>query len=146
MLACWTGLAISGLTKAGVALQTPEYLAAAEEAAAFVRRVMYDEGTYVVMFYVYINKCLCAVDGPIDRPIHTPPPSHTETGRLRRCVFRGELSGVQGLADDHAFLARGLLDLYEATGETAHLEWAARLQVRRWGKEKEGGGGAYILV
>lgn len=70
----------------------------------------------------------------IDRPIHAYPTTTTttitETGRLRRCVFRGALSGVQGLADDYAFLVRGLLDLHEATGETAHLEWAARLQVR----------------
>lgn len=44
VLACWTALAISGLARAGVALRTPEYLAEAEEAAAFVRRVMYDEG------------------------------------------------------------------------------------------------------
>jgi uncharacterized protein YyaL (SSP411 family) len=44
VLACWTALAITGLTKAGTALQAPEYLEAAEEAAAFIRRVMYDEG------------------------------------------------------------------------------------------------------
>lgn len=45
MLACWTALAMSGLTKAGMALKAPEYVEAAEEAAAFVKRVMYDEGT-----------------------------------------------------------------------------------------------------
>lgn len=66
----------------------------------------------------------------IDRPTRKYyTATTTETGRLRRCVFEGELSEVNGLADDYAFLARGLLDLYEATGETAHLEWAARLQV-----------------
>ena len=51
------------------------------------------------------------------------------TGILRRCVFKGELSVVKGLADDYAFTCRALLDLYEATAKTAYLEWACQLQV-----------------
>lgn len=51
-----------------------------------------------------------------------------EKGELRRCAFHGELSSVMGLADDYAYLVRGLLDLYEATAETGYLVWAVTLQ------------------
>lgn len=54
----------------------------------------------------------------------------SETGLLRRCVFKGELSAAQALADDYAFVCRAALDLYEATGKTQYLEWACKLQVR----------------
>ena len=94
VLACWTGLVISGLAKAGRVLQCPEYLEAAEQAARFVQTRMYDSQTKV----------------------------------LHRCAFHGELSSVQGLADDYALLARGLLDLYEATAKTSYLTWACELQ------------------
>lgn len=131
MLACWTALAISGLAKAGTTLQTPEYMEAAEAAAAFVRGVMYDEGDE------WGAPSCHFVDGAgwseRDRP-RTCTHTHTndaETGRLRRCVFKGELSAVPGLADDYTFLIRALLDLYEATATTSYLAWAQRLQVRR---------------
>ena len=45
--------------------------------------------------------------------------------------FRGEPSSVSGFADDYAFLAQGLLDLYEATGEIRWLQFACGLQKRQ---------------
>ncbi|PSN68122.1 hypothetical protein BS50DRAFT_491864 [Corynespora cassiicola Philippines] len=49
--------------------------------------------------------------------------SHT----LRR-VYRQGPGDVPGFADDYAYLIAGLLDLYEATFNDAHLEWADALQ------------------
>jgi uncharacterized protein YyaL (SSP411 family) len=43
---------------------------------------------------------------------------------------RHEPSGVPGFADDYAALIAGLLDLYEADFDSAHLEWALQLQAK----------------
>jgi uncharacterized protein len=50
-------------------------------------------------------------------------------GLLRRS-YRLGVSEVPGFAEDYAFLVTGLLDLYEATFDTAHLEWATTLQAK----------------
>ncbi|MBH25270.1 MAG: thioredoxin domain-containing protein [Myxococcales bacterium] len=47
-------------------------------------------------------------------------------GRLRRVVM-GERASHLGMLDDHAFLASGLLDLFEATGQARWLEAAVGL-------------------
>jgi hypothetical protein len=44
--------------------------------------------------------------------------------------YRQGASDVNGFAEDYAFLIQGLLDLYEADFDTAHLQWAYELQVR----------------
>jgi uncharacterized protein YyaL (SSP411 family) len=49
----------------------------------------------------------------------------------RKVLFRNYREGrssVEGFADDYAFLIQGLLDLYEASFDTAWLRWAAELQ------------------
>jgi uncharacterized protein YyaL (SSP411 family) len=46
---------------------------------------------------------------------------------LRR-VFREGPGDTLGFADDYAYLISGLIDLYEATFDDAHLEWADALQ------------------
>lgn len=43
---------------------------------------------------------------------------------------RLEPSGVAGFADDYAALIMGLLDLYDADFDAAHLEWALQLQTK----------------
>jgi len=59
---------------------------------------------------------------------------------LRR--YRAGPSAIDGYADDYAFLIRGLLDLYEAGFDVAHVEWALALQNRQdalfW-DERDGG-------
>jgi uncharacterized protein YyaL (SSP411 family) len=47
-------------------------------------------------------------------------------GRLCRASNGGRPSGPAGL-DDHAQLATGLLDLFQVTGDAAHLAWAEEL-------------------
>jgi uncharacterized protein YyaL (SSP411 family) len=49
------------------------------------------------------------------------------TGRLAHSFSAGARDS-RGFAEDYAFLIQGLLDLYEASGETAWLEWAMQLQ------------------
>ena len=48
-------------------------------------------------------------------------------GKLIRS-YRDGPSTVPGFADDYAFLIQGLLDLYEANGNIAWLQWALELQ------------------
>ena len=49
------------------------------------------------------------------------------TGRLRRRCRDGE-AALNAYAEDYAFLIQGLLDLYEADFNPAHLAWAFALQ------------------
>lgn len=53
----------------------------------------------------------------------------TKNGSLLR-NYRQGASEVEGFAEDYAYLIQGLLDLYEADFDPAHLQWAYELQVR----------------
>ncbi len=53
--------------------------------------------------------------------------THARDGRLPRTLHDGAPHG-RGYLEDHAFLAAGLLDLYETTGEPRWLDDALRLQ------------------
>jgi uncharacterized protein YyaL (SSP411 family) len=53
-----------------------------------------------------------------------------QTGRLIRRYRVGEAT-IDGFADDYAFLIQGLLDLYEASFDTANLAWALELQKKQ---------------
>ena len=67
-------------------------------------------------------------------------PLSTEDGRLHR-TFRGEAKGV-GYLEDYADVARGLLELHVATGESRWLEEAnrlGRLAVELFADEQRGG-------
>ncbi|HXZ30054.1 MAG TPA: thioredoxin domain-containing protein, partial [Dehalococcoidia bacterium] len=58
---------------------------------------------------------------------------------------RGEWTGVEANLDDYAFLVWGLIELYEATFDTSHLEFALELtsdMVRHFWDEE--GGGLYL--
>ncbi|MDP7029135.1 MAG: DUF255 domain-containing protein [Phycisphaerales bacterium] len=46
---------------------------------------------------------------------------------LRRTARNGRVSQIPGFLEDYAFLIRGLLKLYEATGARQNLDWAAEL-------------------
>ena len=56
--------------------------------------------------------------------------------------YRGSRSGVEGFADDYAFVVQGLLDLYEASFNVEWLKFAIELQAtqdRLFFDEKNGG-------
>jgi uncharacterized protein YyaL (SSP411 family) len=56
--------------------------------------------------------------------------------------YREGPGDVHGFADDYAFLITALLDLYEATFDIGHLQWAVELQLKMdelfWDNEKGG--------
>ncbi len=53
-----------------------------------------------------------------------------QSGELLRS-WREGAGEVRGFADDYTFLIQGLLDLYEAGGGIAWLQWAEQLQLRQ---------------
>ncbi len=50
--------------------------------------------------------------------------------RLLQRRWRDGQSGIDGLAEDYIFLIQGLLDLYQADFDAAHLSWALKLADR----------------
>jgi uncharacterized protein len=97
VVAAWNGLAIAALAEAGVLLERPDLLAAAERAAAFV-----------------LDTHLVAGDG--DQP-----------ARLRRVSRDGVVGAPAGVLEDYGDLAEGLLALHGATGEPRWLTAAGGL-------------------
>ncbi len=63
-------------------------------------------------------------------------------GRLLRSYRQGE--GPEGFAEDYAAMAGGALDLYEATGEIAWLQWAVELQEKLDALFLDGESGGYF--
>lgn len=65
-----------------------------------------------------------------------------KSGNLFRAWRDGKRSAIPGFAEDYAFLIQGLIDLYEADFDCAHLRLAVRLQERQdevfW--DTDGGG------
>ncbi len=66
---------------------------------------------------------------------------NTNSGRLLRRYCDGE-AAVEAFADDYAFYAQGLTDLFEATGDVEYLKFAEDLLTRGLSRfeDKEGGG------
>jgi uncharacterized protein len=63
-------------------------------------------------------------------------------GKILYRNYRGSRSGVEGFADDYAFVVQGLLDLYEASFNVEWLKFATELQAtqdRLFFDEKNGG-------
>ncbi|MBI3300364.1 MAG: thioredoxin domain-containing protein [Elusimicrobia bacterium] len=63
-----------------------------------------------------------------------------KTKRLKRRWAGGE-AAIDGLAEDYAFLAQGLLDLFETDFEPGRLEWALELQGQLEARFSDGKGG-----
>jgi len=52
------------------------------------------------------------------------------SGKLFR-RYRGGKSGIDGYVDDYAYFIQALIDLYEASFDVAHLQWAIELQIKQ---------------
>ncbi|XP_059472029.1 spermatogenesis-associated protein 20 isoform X2 [Neocloeon triangulifer] len=115
MVAAWNGLMLSGLSKAYEAICDETVLDRAIRAADFLKEHMYNE----------------------------------TTGTLLRCCYQDEKGNISqinepisGFADDYAFVIRGLIDLYEASGQSRWLTWANDLQEKQdklfWDNENAG--------
>ncbi|WVR09254.1 hypothetical protein IAU60_006319 [Kwoniella sp. DSM 27419] len=64
------------------------------------------------------------------------------TGQLSRSYREGK--GPIGQTDDYAFMIRGLIDLYEATGDETHALWAITLQAKQDELFWDAGAGGYF--
>src|SRR5258705_6811937 len=67
---------------------------------------------------------------------------YDSSGKILYRNYRGSRSGVEGFADDYAFVVQGLLDLYEASFNVEWLKFATELQAtqdRLFFDEKNGG-------
>lgn len=100
IVTAWNGLAIGGLARTGAALETAGNTGDAKAYLASAERAA-----------GFIREHLFS------------PEAHT----LRR-VYRQGPGDTPGFADDYAYMISGLIDLYEATFNDAHLEWADTLQ------------------
>jgi len=69
----------------------------------------------------------------------------TRDGALLHRYCGGE-AGIPGHLEDYAFLAQGLLDLYEATFETRYLEEAVRLTRRMIDRFHDSGHGGFFFT
>jgi uncharacterized protein YyaL (SSP411 family) len=103
ILTSWNGLVIDALARAGAALQEPKYTAAAEKAAAFLEKNLW------------------------------------QNGHLLHRWCNGEAK-FPAVLDDHAFLIKGLLSLFEEGCGTKYFDWAVALTkiLERDFKEIEG--------
>jgi hypothetical protein len=67
---------------------------------------------------------------------------YKETNGLLLRFYRNGHATIEGYADDYAFLIHGLLDLYEASFDVEHLNWAIELQKKQdalFSDHREGG-------
>jgi uncharacterized protein YyaL (SSP411 family) len=99
IVTAWNGLAIGGLARVSAALSTTE----PEKASAYTDAAL--KAVNCIKTHLF----------------------DSSTNKLRR-VYREGPGSTPGFADDYAFLISGLLDLYEATFDPTHLEFADTLQ------------------
>ena len=115
-IVCWNGLAIGALARVASALKTIEP----------------DKAS------VCLESALSAAKF-IKRELFDP-----DQDVLYR-VYRSGRSDTYGMCDDYAFLIQGLIDLYEATFDDEHLQFAdslQRIQLERF-FDTDGGGGFF---
>lgn len=125
ILTDWNGLLIGSLAYGARVLDEPRYAQAAREAASFLLEHL---------------QAASPAAGGTSSPVGTEP-SRLRNGRLLHRYRDGEAS-IPAFLDDYAFLAWGLTDLYEATGEARWLAEAKRLtkdMIRLFWDEQDGG-------
>ncbi|PSQ41174.1 hypothetical protein BRD07_05860, partial [Halobacteriales archaeon QS_9_68_42] len=106
VLAGWNGLMISALAEGALVLDEG-YAETAAEALSFCREYLWD-----------------ADAGRLNRRFKGVSERSSEA---RGTTSRGGDVGIPGYLEDYAFLGRGALNLYEATGNVGHLAFALEL-------------------
>ena len=104
IVAGWNGLAVAALAEAGAVLERGDFIAAAGSIAAYLERV------------------------------HWQPADRANSGAgddalpvLVRVSHAGTARGIEGLLEDYAFCAEGMLALYAVTGRTRWYEFGEQL-------------------
>jgi len=124
----WNGLMISAFAKGYQVLGDSEDLGAAQKAARFLKANLYDT-TSRQLYRRW-------------RDPKSSSPAASGRGSMDSPPTTAGNDDVLGIADDYAFLAQGLIDLYEADFDPAWLDWSAELteeQIKRF-YDKENGG------
>jgi uncharacterized protein YyaL (SSP411 family) len=105
VLTAWNGLMIAAFARAARVLEGgARFLDDARRAAAFVKATLWDPST----------------------SLRAGPAS----GRLLRRYRKGE-AGVDGYAEDYAYLIFGVLELFQTDGDPQWLEWVQALQAQQ---------------
>jgi uncharacterized protein YyaL (SSP411 family) len=107
VLAGWNGLLISALAEGAIVLRDDHYADLATDALDFVREKLWD-----------------AEDGRLYRRFKDVSEPRSEA---RGAESHGDDVAIEGYLEDYAFLARGALNCYEATGDPDHLGFALDL-------------------
>ncbi len=136
ILTDWNGLMISALALGSRVLEEPRYAQAARKAADFLLgRMVRSDGR---PFGSTAHPELVPARGG---SASGGEGKRSAQGRLLHRYREGE-AGILGTLEDHAFLAHGLFDLYQATFETKYLAQAKRLaqeMIRLFWDEQNGG-------
>jgi uncharacterized protein YyaL (SSP411 family) len=114
VIAAWNGLMIQTFARAGFVLGNEDYVESARHAAEFVLSEMVEKA----------SRSLKTGDFELMR------------------TYKGERARFTGYLDDYAFMATGLVELFEATGERKWLWRAERLvdrMIELFGDDEEGG-------
>jgi len=133
VLASWNGLMLGALARAYAVLGDPAYRAAAEKNLAFIQAKLWVPPRRAA-------GVLAANQTP-NRQAHLPADAGRTLGTLYHRWRDGERDTVQ-LLDAYAYLLAGVIDLYEATLEPRHLEFALALAETMLAKffDQENGG------
>ena len=105
VLAGWNGLAVAALAEGALVLGDDRWADLATDALEFIHERLWDP-----------DADLDGVETDAGGP----------TGRLQRRWKDGD-AGIEGYLEDYAFLGRGALACYEATGDVEHLAFALDL-------------------
>ena len=138
VLSSWNGLMLGALARAYAVLGDESYRAAAEKNLAFIQAKLWATATEPTPVPSREGKS----SGGSDRSL---APSGGAGGGSAGTLYHrwrdGARDSVQ-LLDDYAFLLDGVIELYEATLEPQHLEFALALAETMLGKfyEREEGG------
>jgi uncharacterized protein YyaL (SSP411 family) len=112
ILASWNGLMLGAMARAYAVLGDEKYRVAAEKNLAFVQDKLWQQG----------SESRLQADGPAE----AGTPNKEFCGTLHHRWRDGERDNVQ-LLEGYAFLLSGVIDLYEATLEPQHLDFAIAL-------------------
>jgi uncharacterized protein len=115
ILTGWNGLAIDALAQAGRMLGEPRYTKAAENAARFLLRELRQPAT--------TSATNSASDG-------NPTQANDETALLWHRAWRGGKAQHKAVLEDHAYLCRAFLSLFQSTGDEYWLAEAEDLGQR----------------
>ncbi len=130
VLTSWNGLMLGSMARAALVLDEPKWLDAAIRNLEFLQSHLWVPGT---------NEASQAADGIASRA--SSDTARRPVGTLFHRWRDGQRDSAQ-LVDDYAFLLDGVLDLYEATLDPAHLVFATNLadaMIARFHDSEDGG-------